>query len=292
MNNQHIQKLTTTTREYLERDPIEERIQKCKEQIWIPYPQAVNILNELEDLFNHPKKDRMPNLLIVGSTNNGKTTILNKFMQKHPMYLNVYNVIPIIKISAPISPSHNALYEKILDELLVPYGTTESASRKEYQVKKVLEDVQTKMIIIDEFQDIFHGKINFQREFLAAVKHLGNDLKIPIIAAGVWEVQSVMTADPQIANRFETIKIDNWKPDEDFARLLMSFESTLPLKEASNLHSKKMFSMLYDMSEGMIGELARILEKASVYALKHNREKIDENILNSINFIKPSLRRK
>lgn len=290
MDKQHIQKLTSTAREYLDK-PIEERVQKCKEQLWIPYPQSLNVLEELEDLFNHPKKDRMPNLLIVGSTNNGKTTLLNKFIQKHPMYLDVYNFIPIVKISAPISPSQNALYEKILDELLVPYGTTESATRKEYQVKKVLEDVETKMIIIDEFQDIFHGKISFQREFLTAVKHLGNDLKIPIVAAGVWEVQSVMTADPQIANRFETLKIENWKPDIEFARLLISFESTLPLREASNLHSKKLFAKLYDMSEGMIGELARILEKASVYALKHDKEKIDEDILNSINFIKPSLRR-
>ena len=290
MDQKHLEQLTPTAREYLDK-PLETRIQKCREQVWIPYPQAVNILDELEDLFYYPSKDRMPNMLIVGNTNNGKTTILNKFMAKHPMNLDVYNVIPVIKITAPISPSHTALYEKILDELLVPYGTTESTSRKEYQVKKVLEDLQTKMIIIDEFQDIFHGKVSFQREFLAAVKHLSNDLKIPIIAAGVWEVQSVMTADPQIANRFETFKLENWKPDVNFARLLMSFESTIPLKEASNLHSKELFVKLYDMCEGMIGELARILEKASIYALKHNKEKIDLNILDAINYIKPSKRR-
>jgi len=207
------------------------------------------------------------------------------------MYLDVYTTIPVIKISAPISPSHTALYEKILDEILVPYGTKESASRKEYQVKNVLADLKTRMIVIDEFQDIFHGKVHFQREFLTAVKQLGNDLKIPIVAAGVWEVQSVVSTDPQIANRFETIKIENWKANEDFARLVMSFESTLPLKEASNLHTKKLFSKLYDMSEGMIGELARILEKASIYALKHNQEKITIDTLNSINYIKPSERR-
>jgi len=290
MDNIHLAKLTTTAKEYLDK-PLDERIKKCKEQIWIPYPQALNILDELEELFEHPKKDRMPNLLIVGSTNNGKTTIINQFMSKHPMYLDVYTTIPVIKISAPISPSHTALYEKILDEILVPYGTKESASRKEYQVKNVLADLKTRMIVIDEFQDIFHGKVHFQREFLTAVKQLGNDLKIPIVAAGVWEVQSVVSTDPQIANRFETIKIENWKANEDFARLVMSFESTLPLKEASNLHTKKLFSKLYDMSEGMIGELARILEKASIYALKHNQEKITIDTLNSINYIKPSERR-
>lgn len=290
MDKVHLEKLTPTAREYLDKS-MEERIQKCKEQVWIPYPQAVNVLEELEELFRYPKKDRMPNLLIIGNTNNGKTTILNKFMAKHPMYLDIYTVIPIIRISAPISPSHTALYEKILDEVLVPYGSTESASKKEYQVKKILEDLKTKMIIIDEFQDIFHGRVYFQREFLTAIKHLGNDLKIPIVAAGVWEVQSVISTDPQIANRFETSKIENWKPDIEFARLLMSFESTLPLKEASNLHTRELFTKLFDMCEGMIGELARILEKASIYALRHNQEKIDIDILESINYIKPSKRR-
>lgn len=290
MNDKHLEKLTPIAKEYLNK-PLEERVQKSKEQVWIPYPQALNILDELEELFNHPKKDRMPNLLIVGSTNNGKTTIINQFMAKHPMYLDIYTVIPIIKISAPISPSHTALYEKILDEVLVPYGSTESASRKEYQVKKVLEDLKTQMIIIDEFQDIFHGRVHFQREFLTAIKHLGNDLKIPIIAAGVWEVQAVISTDPQIANRFETLKIKDWKLDINFAKLLLSFESTLPLNEASNLHSKELSKKLFDMCEGMIGELARILEKASIYTLKHNQEKITLDILNSINYIKPSERR-
>jgi hypothetical protein len=290
MDKKHLERLTPIAREYLNKSQAE-RIQKCREQVWIPYPQAMNILDELEDLFNYPSKDRMPNALIVGNTNNGKTTILNRFMSKHPMYLDVYNVIPVVKISAPISPSNTALYEKILDELLVPYGTTESSSRKEYQVLNVLKDLKTKMIIIDEFQDIFHGKTHFQKEFLAAVKHLGNDLKIPIVAAGVWEVQSVMTADPQIANRFETLKLENWQSNIEFARLLSSFESTLPLKEASNLHSKKLSLKLYGMCEGMIGELSRILEKASVYALKNNQEKIDFETLNAINYIKPSERR-
>lgn len=291
MNKTHIDKLTVTAKSFLDK-PKQERIRKCKEQVWIPYTQAKNILYELEELFDYPKKERMPNLLIVGDTNNGKSTLLNKFISLHPPFLDITNKIPIVKISAPITPSHNALYEKLLDELGIPYGISEAASRKEYQIKKVLQDVKTKMIIIDEFQDIFHGEIRQQRKFLTAVKHLGTDLQIPIVAAGVWEVQSVMSADPQIANRFETIKLNKWNPDINFAKLIASFESTLPLKEASNLHLKEPFNKLFDMSEGMIGELARIIQKASIFALQQNKEKIDLEVINSINFIKPSMRRR
>jgi Cdc6-like AAA superfamily ATPase len=291
MENNHINNLTNSAQKYLDKS-VNERIKKCKEQVWIPYPQALNILSELEDLFNHPKKERMPNLLIVGDTNNGKTTIINHFIRKYPSYLDIAHRRPIIKISAPISPSQNALYEKILDELYVPYGINEPTSRKEYQVKKILNDIQTKMIIIDEFQDVFHGDIKRQRAFLSGLKQLGTELQIPIVAVGVWEVQSVMTIDPQISNRFETMKLEKWKLDINFAKLVMSFEKTLPLKEASHLYKDEIIDLLFDMSEGHIGELARILEKASIFALKHNKEKIDKNILKSINYIIPSLRRK
>lgn len=155
-----------------------------------------------------------------------------------------------------------------------------------------MRDVETKMVIIDELQDIFHGDMRQQKKFLAAIKHLSTDVQIPIIGVGVWEVQSVITADPQLANRFEPIEIKKWNPDINFAKLLVSFESTLPLKEASNLHEKDIFKLIYNMSEGLIGEVARILQKASIFALRNGKEKIDIDVLNSINFTKPSLRKK
>ncbi|WP_418187435.1 TniB family NTP-binding protein [Aliarcobacter lanthieri] len=291
LNTNHYNNLTEIAKEFLDKS-IDERIKKCKEQVWIPYPQANNILNELEDLFDYPDKERIPGLLIIGDTNNGKTTIINRFMNNHQRYLDITNKIPVIKISAPISPSHNALYEKLLDAYYIPYAVNESASRKEAQLKKVMSDVETKMIIIDEFQDIFHGNIVQQRKFLAAIKHLSTDMQIPIVCAGVWEVQSVITADPQLANRFEPIELKKWNPDINFAKLLLSFESTIPLKEASNLYEKELFKLIYNMSEGLIGEVARILQKASIFALRNGKEKIDVDVLNSINFTKPSMRKR
>lgn len=292
MDTKHIENLLPIAREYLDKST-EERIKKVQEQIWIPYPKANQILQELEDFKNYPKKERMPNLLIVGDTNNGKSTILNKFTRQYPLHTKIKNYWPVIKISAPISPSNNALYEKILDELRVPYSMNESATSKEYQVLNILKSLETQMLIIDEFQDIFHGDARQQRKFLTALKHLGNDLQIPIIAAGVWEVQSVLSADPQISNRFETvIKLNKWKPDIDFAKLIVSFERTLPLKEASDLHKGETFKMLYTLSEGYIGELARVIEKAAVFALRHKKEKIDVEVLQSIAFTPPSQRRR
>ncbi|MBP6918808.1 MAG: TniB family NTP-binding protein [Legionellaceae bacterium] len=46
----------------------------------ISYEEAVI---KLEALISHPKRQRMPNLLIVGPTNNGKSMIIEKFRRTH-----------------------------------------------------------------------------------------------------------------------------------------------------------------------------------------------------------------
>ncbi|GHL43992.1 hypothetical protein ECZU28_39870 [Escherichia coli] len=63
--------------------PADERIQRLRADRWIGYPRAVEALNRLE-AFMRPNKQRMPNLLLVGPTNNGKSMIVEKFRRTHP----------------------------------------------------------------------------------------------------------------------------------------------------------------------------------------------------------------
>ena len=47
------------------------------------YARAEAALSAFEDLLSFPKRTRMPNLLLVGPTNNGKTMIVEKFRRAH-----------------------------------------------------------------------------------------------------------------------------------------------------------------------------------------------------------------
>ena len=68
----------------LARLPADERIHRLRADRWIGYPRAVEALNRLETLYAWPNKQRMPNLLLVGPTNNGKSMIVEKFRRTHP----------------------------------------------------------------------------------------------------------------------------------------------------------------------------------------------------------------
>jgi hypothetical protein len=63
---------------------VDERIQRVRQPHWIGYTRSKRIFDKLEDLFCYPCVDRMPNLLIVGETNNGKTMIASRFQRLHP----------------------------------------------------------------------------------------------------------------------------------------------------------------------------------------------------------------
>lgn len=62
----------------------EERLIHIEKPVFFPYKHASDILEEMEDLLIHPKTNRMPNLLIVGRSDNGKTEILKEFLKRHP----------------------------------------------------------------------------------------------------------------------------------------------------------------------------------------------------------------
>lgn len=40
-------------------------------------------MGKLEDLVHYPQEPRMPNMLLIGSSNNGKTRLIKQFAQRH-----------------------------------------------------------------------------------------------------------------------------------------------------------------------------------------------------------------
>src|SRR5438045_5639672 len=60
-----------------------EKINNVKKYIWIGYPTEIMALEKLRELFDHPQRQRMPNLLIIGHTNNGKSMIIEKFCRHY-----------------------------------------------------------------------------------------------------------------------------------------------------------------------------------------------------------------
>ncbi len=271
----------------------EERIQKVCSPCWVGYPQAKIVLNRLNDLLVYPKSHRMPNLLIVGDTNNGKTMLVKRFCNQHqpedkPTEDGVN--VPVLYVQAPPVPEEGRFFNAILERLFAPFKPNDRLDRKQYQVLKLLRYVELKVLVIDEIHHILAGSMHKQRAFLNVIKYLGNELQIPIVAVGTKDAFRAIQTDPQLANRFDPALLPKWKLDNDYLRLLVSFERLLPLQNPSNLHSNELSRQLFVMSEGYIGELARLISQAATQAIRNDQEQIDVGLLQSLNWVAPSSR--
>ncbi len=275
--------------------PAAERIAHLRRPRWIGYPRAKQLLNKLDDLLTHPKTHRMPNLLIVGNTNAGKTMLANRFVQLHPADDNPQGdavIVPVLAIQAPPGPDEGRFYNAILEVLFAPYNPRERVAQKQIQVLRILKQIGLRMLIIDEVHNVLTGPVTKQRQFLNVLKYLGNDLQIPLVGLGTPEALRAVQADPQLANRFEPAALPPWQLNQEFQMLLASFERTLPLREPSRLAEEQMARHLFALSEGSLGELSVLLTSAAVSAVQSGAERIDEQVLAAIDWIPPSERRR
>jgi hypothetical protein len=161
-------------------------------------------------------------------------------------------------------------------------------SAKRTRTVQVLKDIGLKVLCIDELHNSLAGSTLKRQQFLNALKYLGNELRISIIACGTEDLLRATSTDPQIQNRFQPIFLPKWKLDKGFRQLLRTFESIIPLKEESNLHSGLLSKKIYAFSEGSIGELSMLLNKAATFALKNGEEKITPETISNCGFTPPS----
>lgn len=273
----------------------DERIQRIRTDRWVGYTKATEAVAKLEALLSHPKRQRMPNLLLIGPTNNGKSMIIEKFRRTHlSQESNHYQPeeMPIVVVQMPSDPKIPRFYSMLLYAMNVRLISRARISDLETKVLQALERLKVKLLIIDEVHNLLAGNAVAQREFLNLIRFLGNQLKIPIVCVGTKDAYYAVRSDSQLENRFEPFTLPVWQDDEELASLLTSITSAFPLRKASILTNPDLMRFILDKSEGTIGEMMTLLSKAAVLAIESSEEMINKKILAKIDYQSPTERQR
>lgn len=138
----------------------EERIAKIRDECWIRYPRAEHILKRLEELLVLPQTHRMPNLLIVGDTNNGKTALVKRFLRGHQPQFGDHETassIPVIVVQAPPIPDEGRFYQAILAQTFPSFRPSRRVDLLQLEAIRTLQSIGTKMLVIDEIHHVLAG---------------------------------------------------------------------------------------------------------------------------------------
>jgi replication-associated recombination protein RarA len=254
-----------------------DRIRAILTERWISYPRANFALQRLEDLLQYPARDRMPCLLLFGPTGMGKTKILKKFIRDHAPTFNTQTGIsgrPVVAMQMPPEPDEKALYLQLLNALNAPtrYGHTVHQLRQ--IVRDLLGYTSTRMLVIDEVHSLLASSYRQQRILLNTLRFLANDLQMVLVCAGTADAKRAMLTDQQLADRFEAVELPPWHNDNDFRRLLASFQALLPLRKKSDLSTPDIRQEILRRTEGITVRIVRLLEQLAVEAVRSGSEEI------------------
>jgi hypothetical protein len=102
----------------------------------------------------------------------------------------------------------------------------------------------------------------------------------------------VIRSVSSVENRFLPTVLPRWQTDNEFRKLLASFEKIIPLKYPSDLQSSStLTSKLLTRSEGTIGELKMLLASTATDAMRTGTERITEESIDGCNYVSPSARK-
>lgn len=271
-------------------DIVEKKVNFILTDSWVSHPVAKKIMERMDGIYVHPKTHRMPDLLIVGRPNNGKTTLLRRFASKHKAFLRESDgelIADVIATVMPHDPSETLFINAILKSVNIRPNSSSTLPVKLEQVYNTLEKINCKIIVIDEIHHLGAGGPSQQRLLMNLIKNLSTILGISFIAAGAPEALNIFSSDSQLSSRFQPAVIPVWKNDKELKLLLVSMESLLPLEEPSNLANATMANYIFDNSDSTIGGISKLIKLAAVYAVQNGDKKITIDHLKQCGHISP-----
>lgn len=263
--------------------PKEERIRAIRSGSWVPYPRAKYVLEQLVYVLEQPNTPRMTGLTLHGPTNNGKTSIINSFITR----MKSSAVDPeaerteFLYVETPPVPNQSMLFSKILRAVNDPRSDKGTMTQRMDRVLTLLPRMHLRMLFLDEIHNVLAGSSRQSEAFLNTLKHLSNELRIPMVLIGTDDALNVLKTDAQVLNRFPAVGLPQWPAGEEFQRLLTYILSTLPLRKPPRL-TAPLVQRIYQTSGGVIGGLVQLLHRAAAYAIQHEHEQIDGRVLDAL----------
>lgn len=258
------------------------------ERIHVKSSRTEQISKLLEHSREHSKISAEPEcMLLLGERGNGKTTVCKRFALKHPRRMaGGSTVLPVLYVSIPSPTTTKSLPTKILKDMGDTFWSKGSTIVQTLRMCDLLKDLQTEVVILDEFQGFIDGKTDHAvLEVSNWLKDVINETRKSFVLAGLPYCDIVLEANDQLERRFpvrETLHPLSWKKGKDretFKKFLTQVDDRLPFNHRSNLADEDVAHRIYVATNGVIDFVMKIVRRAAELAIDKDEEKIHIGLL-------------
>lgn len=267
-----------------------DRLDFLEQSRWIDYPAARKLRAILDGMLRVPERTRMPNLLLVGNSNSGKTSVVTQFKDttgKSYISDDAVNVRPVMYVEIH-KADERELYSAILREFWAPHNPAAVLSKLRDQAIHLLRKARTRMLVIDEIHTVNNGSPRKAMDVMNEIKMLSNTLHIPLVLVGTRTALQLLMLDAQYTSRFEVVALPEWSVNPELQAFLKAFESVLPLKNPSKLFSPELTTLIHAITAGNTGNIGYLLRECAKEAIATGAEVIDRALLEKNQWMRPT----
>lgn len=254
------------------------RIGHIRAERWVQHAAADRVLGYLQEAFSQPRRERMENILLVGESGMGKTMLIRKFeRQTTPGFDDVAGMQqrPVVVMLMPHQPTETQFFDQLLGAMNAPSAGhfTRSFPLREPAIR-LLRELGTRVVVIDELNSVLAGTPRQQRVFLQLLRFLSNELRLAFVGVGVPEARHALFSDSQLRSRFTDVELPTWSVGEDLRDFVTRLTWSLPLREPSPVDSPKLRHLLVDRTGGITLGICKAFERAAIAAIRGGTERI------------------
>lgn len=239
----------------------QERREAMGESRWLAYDEAEETLRSMSRLRTRPRSNRTEGVAVLGPFRNGKTMLADKFMAAE-----TFQVRPTYYYQVPTEATRLEFLTGLIKAMgRVPDPTRRTIEARRQQVEELFAEHEPRVIIFDDAHHAFRGTA--AKEMHTLVRVMGHRWDISPVLIGDRSLGEVIHADGELHTRLENRTLPRWTYDKRFAKLLNGLVRALPLRQRSELTEAPLAQKIFRLSEGLIGEIVRIVTEAAALAV-------------------------
>ncbi|WP_321927330.1 TniB family NTP-binding protein [Burkholderia sp. BCC1998] len=254
----------------------------------IMFPQFENAYRSIsESLTLYRQTGLVDCMALYGETGCGKTTVCKVIEGENQRYSEPHrDVVPVLYASIPALATISSVAECLLTKIGDPAPSKGTNSSKTERLIGLIQACAVDMVILDELQHV-HDRGQSPTIYKVGdwIKNFADRIAKPVVLVGIRRAEILVATNGQLRRRFsaglpmDRMTLDNETSTQEFTALVSTLFEALPIQCVLRPSSYETLEQLYYATDGRIGYLVSLFQRALMLAFCSDSTKISEAIL-------------